>query len=243
MNWQEQQRQANERRAQEQRVQQQRAQQEQWARQRRAEEDRVLRERLQREAWQRQEAARKQAEFDQREKERFKRQREEIDRQLRERQQEKNAARDQRKKRSSTPVPFAYHPDAGLPWVNRPGLDPADLGSYPSYPAAPYTEPHYPSPPTSRKPFFPFIDEWFDDFLGEPARARKILGLFALLGLIVGSAYSASVHLAILPYAVVGAVVGLVFPYLLKLSVKILLAACILGLAGLIVYALIEIGK
>jgi hypothetical protein len=64
-----------------------------------------------------------------------------------------------------------------------------------------------------------------------------------LLGSIVGSGYATSVHIAVLPYAVVGAIVGLIIPYLLKLSVKILLAACILGVAGLIIYALIQIGK
>jgi hypothetical protein len=188
-------------------------------------------------------AARKQAEFDLKEKERLKRQREEFDRQLRERQQVENAARDKPKKHPITPPPLAYHSDARLPWENPPDLDTADLGPYPSFPAAPYPGPQYPSPPTSRKPFFPFIDEWFDNLLGKPTRARKILSLSALLGSIVGSGYATSVHIAVLPYAVVGAIVGLIIPYLLKLSVKILLAACILGVAGLIIYALIQIGK
>jgi len=87
------------------------------------------------------------------------------------------------------------------------------------------------------------VDEWLDNFLGEPSRARKILGLFALLGLVVGAGYAELIQVAVLPYAIVGAAVGFVFLYLLKLSVKILIAAAFVGAAGLLIWALIQIGK
>lgn len=238
MDWQEQQRRDREHQA-----EQQRAQQEQLARQRREQDNTILQQRLEREKQQRQEQIRKQAEFDVQERQRIKLQREQSDRNLIERHdRDKEAAKVELGKRRSRPVQSNLSPPL---WSPRSSADSVPDNSQASleYPFG--THPQSPEVQSSRgkTPAFPFVDEWFDNFLGPPPRAQKILGLFALVGCILGIGYAEFTHGAVLSYGVAGAFVGFIFIYILKVSVKIAFGACILSAVGLLVYALFQLAK
>jgi len=205
----------------------------------------ALQQRLAREAQQRAEASRRQAEFNQREQARQRDARDQMARQMRERQAERDRAarqareqqqtRDRRRRavQSQSAIPINRGMSHNYP--NSAGPLAAPLTSQDSYP--------YPASSPSSGRWFGFVDEWFDQLIGPPARARKVLGFFALLGLVIGMGYAGSTHQSAILYGFLGAFGGLIFLYLLKLSVKIVLSLAMLGIAGLIVYLLFQMAK
>ncbi len=242
MDWQERQRQENARRAQQDRLDQQRRQQERFAQQRAAQEQRVLQQRLAREALQRQQAVQKQEEFNQKQRLKQKVTRVENDRALQVRLDEKQKLLNAKPNRSKNNL-FRFPAKQNTHFNPVPSDAPrfSDFGSAAATLNDPSTSSGSITPASSG--WFPSIDRRYDRLLASPARARKVLGCLALLGFLAGIGYASSIHHAVLSYGIVGAVLGLLFLPLLKLSIKVVLTAAILGIAGLLVYALIHLAK
>jgi hypothetical protein len=90
--------------------------------------------------------------------------------------------------------------------------------------------------------WFRFVDEWFEDLLGTPARRRAIHVVMALLGTLLGYAYSvARQDVNTVPYLTMGALGGLLFLTVLRMAIKIVLLVItvvfVVALAALIVYS------
>lgn len=198
-----------------------------------SQDEKALRDRLQREAQQRAQGVRAQQEFNDRERIRLREQREQSNRDLQQRRnadkQARREAEDRQKRRNNQSPQAVFGSGTSSRPIAHSGID--------------YSDRTVSSPSHGKQAWFPFVDDWFDNLLGPPERARKILLAFAFIGCLAGIGLAQDMHQAVLPYAVVGAFLGSIFVYLLRLSVKIVLAACILGVVGLLIYALIQGSK
>jgi hypothetical protein len=204
-----------------------------------AEDQLALQRRLAREAQERAEAARRQQEADLREKERLARQREELNRQLQQTRDDKKRAALEDKERKKRGVQ-SQRPFVNTTW---PSTNPPPHSPVAPDPISPWNHKTSGNHSSGNNTWFSFVDDWFDSFMGEPSRARKILVTCGVVGCLTGIGIAQDMRQPLAPYAFIGAAIGFIFIYLLKFSVKVVLAACVVGVAGLVLYGLLRVAK
>jgi hypothetical protein len=91
-----------------------------------------------------------------------------------------------------------------------------------------------PRTPSTREPWFPFVDKWLRSV---PMRVHVFLGCVgAFVGFIYGVAQTGSAAGAIFPYTVIGFILGFVTIGLAALAFKLLLVTLIAGSFLLVMY-------
>lgn len=150
------------------------------------------------------------------------------------------AAANEYKPRKPTPVQYVAPP----PIVNYFPIDsltdrfPNDQSS--TVPAGARVETIHPI--KAKSSWFPSVDSWFGNMMGSPKSAQRKLLIMALCGLLMGLAYGAAQRDSnLIPYAVVGALAGIVLLFSIPFIVKSVLTAfyilCGIGIVGLIIYS------